>query len=210
MVTRHIGLIERIIREAPDVASGARVLYEVARLDVPASLPVWDVLRKMTWADDVAAVRAAWVERTRSCIPTDASGIYFGLDGVSMPEGKGVSVGCSTAHLPGWQGIDYVFNCESYCDDIRLASLGRLYTWLYADNGYETFGSIDNMLIEYPICLGCGALVFRDALRALDPLTLTGENLERCFAFGFHDGDLLRLGRATQEGFINDASFDCW
>jgi hypothetical protein len=210
MVARHLGLIERIIREAPDVASGARVLYELARLDVPAELPVWNVLRSLTWADDVAVVRDAWVERARDCVPPDASGIYLGLDGLNMPDGKGLELGCSTAHLPGWQGIDFVFNCETYCADLPLPSLTRLYTWLYAGGGYETFGSIENMLVEYPICLGVTALVVRDALRPLDPFILAGETLERCFALGFHDGDMLRLGRATPDGFITDASFDCW
>jgi hypothetical protein len=210
LTLRHAGLIERIIREAPDVATGVHVLRELARLDVPATLPVWRVIDSLTWASDVAPVRDAWVHRVRTCVPPEASGIYLGLDGVSMPEGRGVQLGCSTAHLPGWHAIDFVFNCETYCDDIPLPSLAKLYTWLYAEGGYETFGSIDNMLLEYPICLGCGALVFRDALRTLDPSLLAGENLERCFAFGFHDGDLIRLGRATQEGFTTDATFDCW
>lgn len=210
MVARHLGLIERIIREAPDVSAGARVLHELARLDVPAELPVWKVLGSLNWTDDVTVVRDAWVERAATCLPTDASGIYFALDGANMPDGKGVDLGCSMAHLPGWHGIDYVFDCESYCADIPLPSLTRLYTWLYRDGGYETFGAVDNLGLEIPICLGVTALVFRDALRALDPFTLAGETLERCFALGFHDGDVLRLGRATQEGFINDASFDCW
>ena len=210
MVARHLSLIERIVREAPDVAAGARVLYELARLDVPAELPVWNVLRTLTWPDDVAVVRDAWVQRTRTCLPPDASGIYLGVDGQNMADGQGISLGCSEGHLPGWQGIDYVFNCETYCEDLPLPSLTRLYTWLYQGGGYDTFGSVDNLNIEIPICLGVTALVFRDALRPLDPLALAGETLERCFALGFHDGDMLRLGRATQEGFVNDASFDCW
>ncbi|MGB7158401.1 MAG: hypothetical protein WBD40_10080 [Tepidisphaeraceae bacterium] len=210
MGVRHRGLIEQIIREAPDVSAGARVLYGIARLDVPATLPVWKVLDRLAWTGDVAAVRAAWVARARSSIPPDASGIYLGIDGLNMPEGKGVELGCSTGHLPGWHAIDFVFNCDTHCDDIPLPSLATLYTWLYQDGGYETFGSIDNLLLEYPICLGVTALVFRDALRTLDPVTLAGETTERCFALGFHDGDMMRLGRATQEGFINDASFDCW
>ena len=127
-----------------------------------------------------------------------------------MPEGKGVEVGCSTGHLPGWQSIDYVFNCETYCPEIPVTSLTRLYTWLYAEGGYETFGSTDNLLVEYPVCLGATALVFREALRTLKGPALAGETIERCFALGFHDGDVLRLGRGTQEGFINDATFDCW
>jgi hypothetical protein len=207
---RHAGLIERIIREAPDVAAGAKLLGAIARLDVPPELPVWKVVDGLRWTDDVETVRAAWVERTRTSVPLDASGIYFALDGLNMPEGKGVELGCSTAHIPGWHAIDYVFNCETYCPDLPLPSLTRLYTWLYAENGYETFGSIDNLHLEYPICLGVSALVFRDALRTLDPVSLAGETVERCFALGFHDGDLLRLGRGTQEGFVNDASFDCW
>ena len=210
MAEPHLELIERIIREAPDVAAGARVLYEVARLDVPAHLPVWKVLPTLRWADDVAEVREAWVQRARYCIPPEASGIYFGIDGLNMPEGKGVELGCSTAHLPGWQSIDFIFNCETYCDDLPLPSLTRLYTWFYREGGYETFGSIDNLRLEYPVCLGIGALVLRDALRTLDASLLIGETAERCFAFGFHDGDMLRLGRATQDGFVNDASFDCW
>lgn len=209
-VARHLSLIDRIVREAPDVSAGARVLYEVARLAVPAELPVWNVLRSLTWADDVALVRDAWVQRAATCLPTDASGIYFGIDGLGMADGKGVSLGCSTAHLPGWQGIDYVFDCETYCHDLPLPSLTKLYTWLYANGGFETFGAIDNLQMEIPICLGVSALVLRDALRTLDPFTLAGETLERCFALGFHDGDILRLGRATQDGFACDASFDCW
>ena len=209
MVARHLGLIERIIREAPDVAAGAGVLHELARLDVPAGLPVWDVLRSLTWSDDVAVVRRAWLDRAGACLPADASGIYFGLDGANMPEGGGVRLGCSDAHLPGWHGIDYVFSCDTYCDDVPVPSLSRLYTWLY-QGGYDTFGAVDNLGIEIPICLGVTALVFRDALRTLDAFSLAGETLERCFAIGFHDGDLLRLGRATQEGFVNDATFDCW
>lgn len=206
----YFGLIEQILREAPDVASGAHVLHEIARQFVPRDLPVWRVLDGLTWPQEVSAVRAAWVERTRTCVPGDASGIYFAIDGLNMPEGKGVEVGCSSGHLPGWQSIDYVFNCETYCPDIPLPSLAALYTWLYARGGYETFGSIDNLHVEYPICLGVTALVFRDALREVDAWSLVGETTERCFAIGFHDGDMLRLGRGTLDGFVNDASFDCW
>jgi hypothetical protein len=206
----YFGLIERIIREAPDVATGSRVLHEIARQFVPAELPVWKVLARLNWPKEVDGVRAAWIERARTCIPPEVSGIYFGLDGPNMPDGKGVELGCSTGHLPGWQSIDYVFNCETFCPDIPLPSLSALYTWFYAGGGYETFGAVDNMHIEYPICLGVTALVFRDALRGLDSFSLVGETTERCFALGFHDGDMLRLGRGTLDGFVNDATFDCW
>ncbi|HEV2292946.1 MAG TPA: hypothetical protein VGR35_03770 [Tepidisphaeraceae bacterium] len=206
----YFGLIGQIIRTAPDVATGARVLHEIARQFVPPELPVWKVLAALKWADDVAAVREAWVERARTCIPPEASGIYFGIDGLNMPEGKGVELGCSSGHLPGWQSIDYVFNCETYCPDLPLPSLTALYTWLHAGGGYDTFGPVDNLHVEYPICLGVSALVFRDALRGVDAWSLVGETTERCFAIGFHDGDLLRLGRGTLTGFVNDASFDCW
>ena len=91
-----------------------------------------------------------------------------------------------------------------------MPSLTRLYTWLYGGGGYEAFGAVDNLSVEIPICLGITALVVRDALRPLEPLALAGETLERCFALGFHDGDMLRLGRGTLDGFVNDASFDCW
>src|SRR3982751_6430748 len=101
MRVRHAGLIEKIIREAPSVAAGAKLLGAIARLDVPPTLPVWRVVDALRWEDDVAIVRDAWVERTRTSVPTDATGIYFALDGMNMPDGKGVELGCSTAHIPG-------------------------------------------------------------------------------------------------------------
>jgi hypothetical protein len=54
------------------------------------------------------------------------------------------------------------------------------------------------------------ALVYRDARRKLDPVTLAGETVERCYAIGVHDGDVMRLGRGTQEGYANEPTFDCW
>ncbi len=127
-----------------------------------------------------------------------------------MPDGKGLELGCSSGHLPGWQSIDFVFNCETYCPDIPLPSLATFYTWFYRGGGCETFGAFDPLHVEYPICLGVSALVFRDALRGMDLWPLMGETTERCFAIGFHDGDMLRLGRGTLDGFVSDATFDCW
>jgi hypothetical protein len=210
MGVRHAGIIEQVIREAPSVAAGAKLLGAIARLDVPPELPVWKVVDALRWEQDVAIVRDAWVQRARSSIPTDASGVYFAINGLNMPDGRGVELNCSSGHLPGWQAIDFIFNCEITCDDIPLPSLSRLYTWLYADGGYETFGSVENLHLECPICLGVTALVFRDALRKLDPFTLAGETVERCYAIGFHDGDVMRLGRGTQEGYANEPTFDCW
>ena len=211
MTARHLALIERVIREAPDVLAGTRVLRDIARLSMNnAELPVWRIIDSLKWADDVAVVRDAWLRLTRTSVPTDASGVCFAINGVNMPEGGGVSVSCTTGHLPGWESIDFVFNCETTCDDIPLPSLTRLYTHLYNEGGYEAFGALDNLMVEVPVCLGASALVFREALRRLEPFALAGETVERCFAIGFHDGDMLRLGRGRQEGWVNDTTFDCW
>ena len=45
---------------------------------------------------------------------------------------------------------------------------------------------------------------------ALVKVRLAGETVERCYAIGFHDGDVMRLGRGTQEGYVNEPTFDCW
>jgi hypothetical protein len=130
MGVRHAGIIEQVIREAPSVAAGAKLLGAIARLDVPPELPVWKVVDALRWEQDVAIVRDAWVQRVRSSIPTDASGVYFAINGLNMPDGRGVELNCSSGHLPGWQAIDFIFNCEITCDDIPLPSLSRLScTW---------------------------------------------------------------------------------
>ena len=125
-----------------------------------------------------------------------------------MPEGKGIEMGCSTRWKRGDQSIQYVYDCEKYCKDLPMPSLAAYYTWFYKGNaGLEAMDGLDCLYVEFPVCLGASALVMAQALARIDPAVLCGSHAERCFAFGFHDGDLMRLGRATKNRFVCEAEF---
>src|SRR5690606_8304449 len=131
-------------------------------------------------------VAEAWAGRTAGCVPPAATGIYLGIDGVNMPDGKGIELGCSTTRQPGSPGIDFIYDCDSYCDDLPMQSLAQFYDWFHNDEGYDTFGDADSLDLEYTVCFGASALVLREALRSLPAGQLVGSAGERVFAYGFH------------------------
>jgi hypothetical protein len=195
----------------PPVEEGVDALYALVRKHPGAFKVVEPVLRRLDWGADVGPLREAMIERLNSCVPAETTGFYLGLDGVNMPGGKGIEMGCSSGWEAGEETINYVYGCDTYCDELPMRSLAAYYTWYYVGNvGLEALRGQDSLAIEYPVCLGASALVMAHALRGIEPAVLCGSKAERCFAFGFHDGDMMRLGRATRKGFVCEATFDCW
>ena len=206
----HFAEIERLLREAPTLKAGIDGMYALVRRHIPESCPLWKVLTALKWRDDVDAAGSAWDARLTTCVPAGANGVYLGIDGLNMPDGKGIELGCSSRYEPGRRTIDYIYDCDVYCDELPMPALADYYTWLHRQGGMDELQAYDFLHVEYPVALGASALVLREVFRRSDPAALAGAAGERCFAYGFHDGDILRIGTATSAGFDCDATFDCW
>lgn len=206
----HFAQIGAIVRAMPSITDGVERLYGLVRKTPKVFSVVADVLFGLRWEEDVSPIRKAVLQRLERCVPRETTGFYMGIDGLNMPDGKGIELGCSTSWKRGDKSIDYIYQCETYCDDLPLKSLAQYYTWFYRKNkGLEAFNKAgtDSLMVEYPVCLGASALVIAHALNEIPSEKLCGTVEERCFAFGFHDGDMMRLGRATKHGFVCEGRF---
>ena len=204
---------------------GVARLHDLVRRHPAAWSAAGSTLERLRWQDDVEAVRAAFFDRFAGTVPPDATGVYLGIDGLQMSRGGGggIEMGCSRAWHPGDQGVGFIYNCDQYCDPVPLPSLAAYYAWYYAglnipedevqamwergeslDDGRPAFDGLD---VEFPICLGASALVVCHALRSVGSAVLSEARREMCIVLGFHDGDMLRLGRATSTGFVCDPAF---
>ena len=209
--TYHFNDIASVVRSRPSIEQGRDALYELVLQHHPRSnRPLWRLLDSLDWDADVARVSDALAERFQVDVTPDVTGIYLGIDGINMPGGKGIEFGCSTAWSPAARDLDYVYHCERYLDDLPMPTLAAYYDWYY-NAPDSSVRHPECLFVEFPVCLGMSALVVCHALARLDPSLVCGASKStRCIAYGFHDGDMMRLGRATPEGFVNEATFDCW
>jgi hypothetical protein len=111
--------------------------------------------------------------------------LYFGLDPLNMPQGKGIEFGC------GEQSEEY----SSYPGNVRSDVLNRMFTLVEGGIG------------EIALGIGYLGLALKQAFGEISLNILLGAASHRRVVFGFHDGDLLELGEVTGKGFALSLEF---
>lgn len=201
----------RIVRTATSLPDGVKRLHDLVRTDATAWAVAGPVLEGMTWDASAEVLSAAVEDQLLSTVPLSTTGFWFGIDGLNMPSGRGLEMGCSPAWAYGSPKIDYVFTCDNYCDDVPFPALGDYYRWYYQglyDPAVQDRPDFNYLTVEYSVCLGATALALRQAFTEIDPVVACAAHPQRCVALGFGDGDIIRVGRATLNGFDCDATCD--
>jgi hypothetical protein len=189
-----------VVRECDTVAEGMPRLLAKLKAALPKERDAHVKLSAIDWASD-AEQMAAHLRDTLAACPefgTSFTGMYFGLDGLNMPIGKGVEWGMSTAHEVGKDEIEYIYRCDTYLDDLPSPALAESYT-PYGE--YETE-------VEYLIQFGYLALALKQAFSSMPRKIALNGARERAIACGFHDGDMMLLGFVTPGGFVTRAKTD--
>jgi len=178
-----------IVRRTPDPAEGRVQLLAHCSKQARASL--WKRLPHVDVARDVAeAVR--WLrEELHGRVAT--TGVYLGLDTLNMDGGRGanVEIGGSLKADPSTNELDWMYGCAWYGKSHLIQGLFEMHG-VYSKEKPELFSFAD-----YVLFLGYSGLVLASAIEVLEPPLRAGSK-GRLFAWGFHDGDLFPLSRATE------------
>ncbi len=151
----------------------------------------WDSLPTPDMARDIEAA-TQWLSGELAH-RTDVTGVYLGLDTLNMDEGEGrnVEIGMTPECDAGKDEMDWV-----YAGNLRYGE-GHLINGLYelqreysGEPWEEAFS-----LCDYILFLGYSGIVLSQALMRLPSLSTF------LVVWGFHDGDLLALGRKSDSAF---------
>lgn len=120
-------------------------------------------------------------------------GVYLGLDTLNMEDGDGTNVefGYTQACDTSSDSSDWVYN-----ENLKYGNNHLIYGLFELKKVYQTapwskFASF----CDYILFLGYSGIVFADAFRKLP------KNNTMLVAWGFHDGDILTLGRKSSGAF---------
>jgi hypothetical protein len=186
---RAMGTALRTIRDTTSVERGMAELLAFCRAQAPEDDETWGELSGLDFGEDVRAI-AAELAVLISALGDEYTGLYFGLDGLNMPHGKGIEFGCATGYVPGAADDEWVYGCSRYPGEIASGVLSEMYRHVRVGR----FG-------DCVLCLGYLGMALRAALERVDAAVTLGGAGERAVVFGFHDGDLLRLGVIKPGGF---------
>lgn len=186
-----------LVQTAPDATSGWDRLRTLCEQHWPS--PLWGHLRGVDPVRD-AEDAASWLRAqldAASAAEVALRGLYLGLDTLNMdgPQGANVEIaGTSTAQAvrldPTAENIEWVHRVEWDGDRHLIAGL-RAMKEVYARSEWQAqYGAAD-----YVLFLGYSGVVLADAAASVQwPQSVV-------LVWGFHDGDLFRLGRWGRDGF---------
>ena len=182
-----------ILREESDAEVAWRRTLSLLRSSTPSDL--WDALPPMDIQRDIEAA-AAWLCVALDAVPSAPVGLYLGLDTLNMDAGNGYNVEI------GWKaplsvedgGADWIYNGLDYGPSHLIKGLWELHASYSRPEWTALFSSAD-----YILFLSYSGIVLRAAICS----TLLPRPLLACW--GFHDGDMLQLGRLTDQGFTTVA-----
>jgi hypothetical protein len=183
------------VNEADDVSGGISRLIEFCRGEAPEDAALWDDLAERDFAADYVQFRDDFGDSLKgSPIPPKYTGFYFGLDGLNMPNGKGIELGCSDTfdNSKDDGDVSWAYDGSHYPFEIASPMLSELY------DGVVEIAS----LADHAVCIGYVGLAVRDALRELPISDTLGKARARAICWGPHDGDLYRLGTLRPDGLV--------
>ena len=184
-----VGEVLSIVRAASTPVAGYARLIDLCSDHAPDSL--WSRLPDIDVARDVSEA-GAWL-RGELRAREDTTGIYLGLDTLNMNEGRGenIEIGGSCEADPLKSELDWMYRCAWYGESHLIRGLFEMHRVYSRDEG-DLFSYAD-----YVLFLGYGGLILASAVEGLD-LPVRAGNKGRLFAWGFHDGDIFPLLRATE------------
>jgi hypothetical protein len=188
------------VNEGDDAPDGIARLIKFCRAEAPADAALWDDLARRDFAADYAHFRDDFGDNLKgSPIPAKYNGFYFGLDGLNMPNGKGVEFGCSDTFDDANDDGDVkrAYDGSHYPFEIASPLLSELY------DGVVEIAS----LADHAVCIAYVGLAVRDALRELPISDTLGKARARAVCWGPHDGDLYRLGTLRPDGLVLDCKW---
>jgi hypothetical protein len=181
-VERTIDATLNVLRKKDSPEGKWRALIELWSKLHPS--PVWEKLEPHL-AEDIDAAETWLREHLRE---SPSRGLYLGLDTLNMDGGAGTNVeiaGTSDCE-PMSKVTDWAFSCEWSGEPHLIRGLVAM-KQLYDQSNVAAAA-------DYLVFLGYSGLVFGEAIVRLKPLEPI------LVVWGFHDGDLFRLARATPDG----------
>lgn len=181
-----------LVRSAPSAAAGWPRLRAVCARRWPS--PLW--ARLGAGVDPTGDVRAAaaWLDSQLAAgdAPSPVRGVYLGLDTLNMSGrgGTNVEIGATGAADPSRADIEWTYELEWYGRSHLIAGLKAMHREYSRSRWEELFSAAD-----YVLFLGYSGLVLAEAAGAVR------WEASALVVWGFHDGDLFRLGRAGGTGF---------
>jgi hypothetical protein len=184
-----IGPVTDIVKSAGGAGGGWKRLLQLCKTEQPSHL--WDALPSPNPTGDVRAA-AKWLASQIGRRDVPVRGVYLGLDTINMRDGAGhnLELGVTASCDPFGPDDDWAWNCEWYGESHLIRGLVDLKKEYEREQWKEIFDFAD-----YAIFLGYSGLILGEAFEAIvvpEPLLAI---------WGFHDGDLFRLGRRTLAGF---------
>ena len=188
LTAEHIDQSLAIIRGQPDAQCAWNEIISFCQASAPSKL--WASLPGPNIAKDVQEANS-WLS---SQLPlfSNATGIYLGLDTLNMRDGDGMNVGIGGTSKCDVMAeeIDWVYDGLSYGKDHMIYGLYRLQQ-LYSEPKWQE----DFSFADYMLFLAYSGIVLGQALAQLQT------NRSFLAVWGFHDGDLFRLGCKSIERF---------
>ena len=184
-----------VVRDGGDPRKSFDALRDIGRRVMPSA--VWDKVRAPDVDSDVW-LATAWIsESVGDYAPT---GVYFGLDTLNEHQGEGsnVEIGMTRAADPGVLELDWAYSLERYGER-------HLIDGAYKANracrkaGLEGTG---RELAEYLFFFGYSGVVLAAAVERI------GVDSDCLYIWGFHDGDLGFLARASPSGVTRLAAVE--
>lgn len=157
-----------------DLPDGIARLLAFVDLKYPKSKD-YAKIRKVDFAADAAAIRDA----LEKVLPGDDSAeLYFGLDSLNMPNGKGIEFGAGDVNscYPNARAV------------LPSAAFGQIFRYAKDTDA------------QYALAIGYLGLAIKTAFATIPPRKALGKTRKRTIIFGFHDGDLFPLGQITLKG----------
>jgi hypothetical protein len=183
------------VNESEDVVDGMARLLDFCRVESPTDASLWNTIAECDFEGDYRQLCDSFGESLSSDpIPAEYNGFYFGLDGLNMPNGKGIEFGCTKFFDDATDagGFKWAESCSYYPFELPSAILGQLY------------GGVVKMatLADFALLIPYVGLAVRDCLRELPISRTLGRSRARGLCWGPHDGDLYRLGTLRPDGLV--------
>ena len=188
--------IEHVVQNPGDVANGYLEVLDYCRAAHPHA--DWQGLANLDIAADLAHLES-WFRSLLGTEPPQAGveRFWFMLGNYCKSDGRDTADmeligGAFRDAEPDWFD-DFPWQPENGLADSRV--LDRIYSIAYSGNG-----GLGNDA-EYPLCLTYAALAARHLATVSNRLLLLGAASRRVIQVGFHDGDYIFVGAATENGF---------
>ena len=203
MGLRHSVIFERIEQLVASGDSASTCMGEIIDIcsrDVPHA--DWSRLSTLDYDSDVKSL-SNWIAGVfeRSPAPFPIQGLWFGL--CNPTEGDNVwadmYVGALGQYAPDDEELNWLFGSKlhypnnAYANSTSLRSIYEI--------AYSGTGGLGNDA-EWPLCLAFSVISVRSLLRGRST-DLVGSSAPRIgVVVGFDDGDLLKIGELTVNGFV--------